>query len=397
MKRMTQKLIKPLEKFFHLEISGGIVLLFMSVVAIFLRNSSVGETFEHFLHWPLVLEYDFFVLKFTLHQFVNDALMVIFFFVVGLEIKRELVEGELSNVKNASFPIFAALGGMIVPALIYTAFNFGTNSQNGWGIPMATDIAFAVGVLSLVIKRVPFSAKVFLLALAIVDDLGAILVIALFYTEAIASQALGGAIVIFLFMFILRKLGVSNKFVYFLLALVSWAFFAKSGVHSTIAGVIFGLMTPVRYINLKGEVSQPLEFWIKNLHPWVSFFIMPVFALFNASVFLGDFSLKIMVDSHLFWGIFLGLILGKPLGVFLLTFLAEALGLSKKPESLSWIHVLGIGILSGIGFTMSIFISHLGLAFEMQNEAKISILLASLVAAVSGVILFVLNVRKSSL
>ena len=393
MKQYTNLILKPLDKFFSREASGGIVLIATAFITILWANSYFYESLQNIIHFPISLSLGHWHVQSSLLHFVNDGLMVLFFLVVGLEIKREMVLGELSTPKKAIFPIFAALGGMIFPAVIYALFNVSTPTQHGWAIPMATDIAFAVGILSLVSRHVPFSAKVFLLALAIVDDLGAVLIIALFYTNQISTQALGAAFFIFLLMLLCRKIGLGQKWIYFLLAILSWVFFSQSGIHGTITGVILGFITPIDYVDYKEKPSKPLDFWLKTLHPWVSYFVMPTFAFFNAGVILKQLSFSELLKEPVFNGVFLGLLLGKPLGVFLMSFLAEKLKLTVRPQGLSWNKILGIGCISGIGFTMSIFISNLGLPPEFQNVSKASILLGSIASAIIGALILLLFSR----
>ncbi len=427
----VKKIMSPIDNFMHLEASSGILLLFVTAIALYLANSSFHEAYEHFIHTPIGINFGSFELKMGLQHWVNDALMAIFFFVVGMEIKRELVIGELSSPKRAALPMFAALGGMVAPALIYTFFNINTDTISGWGIPMATDIAFAVGVLSLMSKRVPFSLKIFLLALAIVDDLGAVLVIAFFYTEELSQTAFAvaggslGLIILMLFS------GIEKVVIYIILGLVFWLAVLQSGIHATIAGVILGFLVPLEpifnkkllpgalkpllddihdkidkaakssaelneaahheFMQLKqfAEGAQsPLERTIHSLHYWVGFGIMPLFALVNAGVHVGDFQVNEFISHPVSMGVVLGLFLGKPVGVFLFSYLAVKLKISSLPQGVTWYHILCAGTLAGIGFTMAIFISNLALGVSVGGtNSKLGILLASVLASIAGLIM----------
>ena len=412
--QIIKKLVSPLEKFFHKEASAGIFLLIAALLALVWANSPYSELYQKILHKPLGVYIGKFSLSFSLHHFVNDALMAIFFFVVGLEIKRELSVGELSSPKKASLPIFAALGGMLVPALCYFVFNPEGPAKAGWGIPMATDIAFAVGVLSLLSKRAPFSLKVFLLALAIVDDLGAVLVIAVFYSKEIYAGFLALSGLTIFIIFCAGKLGVRNMAFYVFAGVFLWFFVLKSGVHSTVAGVILGFMCPARnreqatwegisalsapksYKSSK-KLSQKIRFLyppahrlIADLHPYVAWLIMPLFAFFNAGVeFKSGFSFAEFSSHPVSLGILFGLLLGKPIGILLFCFLAVRLKLAVYPSGFNRRRLVGVSFLAGIGFTMALFISHL--AFNGQIElavySKLSILIASLLALLTGLVI----------
>jgi len=413
--QIVKKLLSPFERFFSLQASAGIVLLFSAVLALFLANSPWAGFYHKILHYTLSIQLGDFSLSYSLHYWVNDALMVIFFFVVGLEIKRELTVGELSTPKKAALPIFAAFGGMVVPALFYLAFNPQGETQVGWGIPMATDIAFALGILSLVSKKVPFSLKVFLLALAIVDDLGAVLVIAFFYSKEIIAQFLAFSGLIIFIIFFARKIGIKSLAFYIFCGVGLWFCVLKSGVHATIAGVILGLMCPAKQIkNQEGfledlkiysatipsykqgkKMIQLIRFFhtpthrlIEDLHPFVTWFIMPVFAFFNAGVELkAGFSINEFISHPVSLGILMGLFLGKPIGILLFSFLALRLNLAIWPKDFTWRKVTGVGFLAGIGFTMALFISHLSFSQpELATYSKLSILVASLLAMLVGVL-----------
>lgn len=369
---------KPLEHFIHTESSSGIVLAFCAGAAMLLANSSFSETYFNLLETKIAF--------LSLQHWINDGLMTIFFLVVGLEIKREMVSGELSTIKKASLPVAAAIGGMIVPALVYFYFNNGTPHISGWAIPMATDIAFALGVLTLFGSRVPLSLKVFLLALAIVDDLGAVLVIAFFYTSQIKLLGLLGAALAFLLVLAARHFKVASYAVYVVLGIGVWAGFLYSGVHATIAGVMLGLLTPNSFTKKQTNFApySPINELIHFLHLWVGFGIMPVFALANAGVALTGVDLAGIFANPIFDGVALGLTLGKPIGILLFSGIAVMIGLAKLPNDLKWIHIFGTSMLAGIGFTMSIFIANLALPLESMIYAKVGIIAGSVTAAVLG-------------
>lgn len=375
-------LLKPVEAFVRIEGSGGIALLVAAVVAVAWANSPVSGSYHDLWGWSRDVSLANIHRHVSLHAFVNDGLMAVFFYVVGLEIKRELVEGELNTLRRAALPAIAALGGMVVPALIYVAFNAGHAGAHGWGIPMATDIAFAVGVLTLLGSRVPLSLKVFLLALAIVDDLGAIVVIALFYAGTIDILALaigaGGLIVVF----VALRAGVRSWVFYLAAGLVTWVAVLESGVHATIAGVALGFLTST--IRAPGGESA-LDMIERTLHPWVSYLIVPVFALANAGVVVSGSALHAAVTSQVSLGIAFGLVFGKPIGIVAAAWLAVRTRVAELPEGVTWAHIVGAGMLGGIGFTVSLFIT--GLAFDPEAliaDAKIGIFAASIVAAVAG-------------
>lgn len=373
--------IKGLYKeFIESEKSGGIVLIFCTIVSLMIANSSWSETYLHLWHGNIGSE--------SLEYWINDGLMAIFFLLIGLELEREIYIGELSNFKKASLPIVGAIGGMLVPALIYMIFNFGTSTQAGGGIPMATDIAFAVGVLSLLGNKVPTALKVFLVALAVIDDLGAILVIALFYPSETSSGMLGldpgtnlliaGGI--FGILLLMNRLKVYVLLPYLIGGIVMWYFMLHSGVHATVTGVLVAFAIPFQ----KGEktsISYKLQHF---LHLPVAFFILPLFALANTSVVIdANWASSLNTNSSL--GIMLGLIVGKPLGILLFCFTAVTLKFSSLPYAIRWKHILGVGMLAGIGFTMSIFITIL--AFDQKtiiDHSKIAILIASLVSGIIG-------------
>jgi NhaA family Na+:H+ antiporter len=370
------KLSNTFTRFFESEKAGGIALIFCTVVSLVLANSPLGSDYLHIWHVD--------VAGLSVEHWINDALMAIFFLFIGLELERELYSGELSNFKNALLPLVAALGGIAVPALIHFGLNSGTPTQAGIGIPMATDIAFALGVLALLGSRVPASLKVFLTALAVMDDLGAIIVIAVFYTADLAWTYLAGALAVF------GLLGCLNRFLrvmaltpYLLGGMLMWFLMLKSGVHATIAGVLLAFAIPFS-ARQDDEVSPSHRLEHLLLKP-VAFIILPVFALANTGIVMGTHWAQELASSNSM-GILAGLVLGKPLGITLLSFAAVAIGICKLPIDLEWKHILGAGLLGGVGFTMSIFITNLAFTNrpEIINASKMAILLASLSAGVIG-------------
>lgn len=388
LKRLVPRLIrKPLETFIHTESSSGIVLAICTLVALAAANSGLSSSYLAFFEQK--------IFGLAIHHWINDGLMTIFFFVVGMEIKREIVAGELSTLKKAALPIAAALGGMVVPALIYATFNHSGGVPEGWAIPMATDIAFALGVLTLFGPRVPLALKIFLLALAIVDDLGAVVVIAFFFTEEI--RALGMVVLtVFLGSIVFAKyFRFRSYFLYVILGAVAWGGALYSGIHATIAGVLIGLLTPnsVPVAADSDETYSPLDELIHTLHPWVSFGIMPVFALANAGVALQGVDFGKILESSVFTGVAAGLFFGKPLGIVLFSVIAVRLGLARLPAGLRWSHITGVSLLAGIGFTMALFISGLSMAAEYEVYAKTAILAGSLMAGVTGYVWLKISLR----
>ncbi|MDM1553489.1 Na+/H+ antiporter NhaA [Chryseobacterium indologenes] len=375
------------KKFFNNSQASGIILIFCVLISLLIANSSLAESFQNFLDKEVGTH--LFQLEYPVSIWINDGLMAVFFLLVGLEIKRELVEGELSSFKNASLPIFAAVGGMLVPAVIYSLFNSGTEYSNGWGIPMATDIAFSLAIISMLGKKIPNSIKIFLAALAIVDDLGAILVIAIFYTEQIHWSYLLLSFGITALLFILNFFKVTKTIFYIIPGVFLWYFLHHSGIHATIAGVVLAFSIPTNASNV--EIS-PLEKLEHQLHIPVSFFIMPIFALTNTNI---TFSNEMVegVTSTLGLGIICGLILGKLIGINLFSLIAIKLKLSSLPQNSNWTQMMGVGLLAGIGFTMSIFIALLSFKGEIQiqDEAKFAILIASFIAAIAGFIILSLS------
>ncbi len=379
-------MLRPFQRFAHTESAGGIVLLVCAAVALLWANSPWGDSYFHLWETNIGIRVGWHALDMSLHHWINDGLMAVFFFVVGLEIKREMLVGELSTPRQAALPIAGALGGMIVPALIYAALNAGGPGSAGWGIPMATDIAFALGVLALLGPRVPVGLKVFLTALAIADDLGAVMVIALFYTSGLAYYSLLVGAGILAALIGLNVLGVRRPAPYLALGVLLWLAFLKSGVHATVAGVVLAMTIPARARVDEEEsldVESPLFTMERSLHGPVAFFIMPLFALANAGVAVGGLldSLSLPVTS----GVVLGLVFGKPIGITFFSWMAVRFGLATLPAQTSWRALHGVSWLGGIGFTMSLFIA--GLAFTDANlldSAKLGILGASLVAGMAG-------------
>jgi NhaA family Na+:H+ antiporter len=380
MKAKIKKTIKKIYNgdlfiaFFENEKSSGLLLIACTLISLIMANSIFGSQYLHTWHIKFAGE--------SLEYWINDGLMTIFFLLIGLELEREIHDGELSNLKDALLPIFAALGGMAVPAGLYLLFNYGTVATSGAGIPMATDIAFALGILSLLGNRVPLSLKIFLTALAVIDDLGAILVIAIFYTKTIVWMNLAIALGVMLFLFIMNRLKVKNLIPYLIGGVIMWWFMLHSGIHATVTGVLLAFVIPYGNGNRK-SASAVLE---RFLHKPVGFFILPLFALANTAIVIGS-DIGETLAQHYSIGIALGLIVGKPLGIYLFSFGAVAAGICTLPTDLNWKTVASVGFLGGIGFTMSIFITLL--AFDDQtiiNNAKFVILLSSLVAGVLGFI-----------
>lgn len=376
--------LKPFKDFLKSGSAGGIILLLCVVVSLLIANSSLGPAFQNLLDTNLGWESASIELRYPVITWINDGLMAIFFLLVGLEIKRELVEGELSSFKQASLPIVAALGGVLFPALIYHFLNTGLETHSGWAIPMATDIAFALAVISILGKSVPTSLKILLAALAIVDDLMAILVIATFYSTSMHFTYLLYAGGLFALLIAFNRLGVKNIIFYLIPGVFIWYFIHHSGIHATIAGVLVAVTLPTT----PDAKESPLEKLEHLLMRPVNFFIMPLFALANTNIKFES----AMIDglfTPLGMGIVLGLFIGKPVGIFIASWLSIKLGLSKMPDQAGWSHILGVGMIAGIGFTMSIFISLLSFtgAELLLVEAKFSILVASILSGIMGSIL----------
>jgi NhaA family Na+:H+ antiporter len=370
------KLSKTFNDFFESEKSSGIFLILCTIVSLVIANSSLGPAYLDFWHAKFA--------GLSVEHWVNDALMAVFFLFVGLELERELYNGELSNFKNALLPIFAAIGGIGVPALVHFTLNAGTPTQAGTGIPMATDIAFALGVLALLGNRIPASLKVFLTALAVMDDLGAIIVIAVFYTAQFSLSYLLGSLAVFAVLIVLNRVfKVMSLFPYLLGGALMWFLMFKSGVHATIAGVLLAFAIP---FSAKAEDEKSPSHRLEHfLHRPVAFIILPIFALANTGIVVGSGWQQDLLSTNSA-GIIGGLVLGKPLGITLLSFLAVAVGVSRLPADLNWRHIFGAGLLGGIGFTMSIFITNLAFTgnADLINASKMAILVASLSAAVLG-------------
>lgn len=430
-----EKLLNPIQEFMHAEASSGIVLIICAIIALAWANSPLAYYYHYLWHTHIKFDFGGYVLDYSLHHWINDGLMVIFFFVVGLEIKRELLVGELSTLKKAALPVAGALGGMILPAIIYLLLNGGKEGASGWGIPMATDIAFVVGIMALLGPKFPFTLKIFILALAIVDDIGAVLVIAIFYTSKISFFALSIAGVIIVFLILFNRLGIKSLIVYTITGISLWLAFLKSGVHATVAGVLLAFTIPVtsrintiKFTNetkrlidefdsagthgenvltnekrlailkkIEGnceKIQTPLQRFEHLLHPWVAFFVMPVFALANAGVTISS-GLSESIAHPISIGIILGLFIGKQLGIFGFSFFAIKLGLASKPEGVNFTKMYGAGILAGIGFTMSLFIANLAFSSdELLNIAKVGVLLASLISGVIGYLIVKIGLRK---
>jgi len=378
----TNKAVDVIKEFIAMESFGGMLLLFTTILALIVANTELTEHIYHgFWEKHFGLVFHEFNATLSMHEWVNDVLMAIFFLSIGLEIKKEMLIGNLASTKKALFPIIAAFGGMIIPICIYLAINFEGEYKHGFGIPMATDIAFALGILMLLGRRVPVELKVFLVTLAVVDDLGAIVVIALFYSNGIVVPYLLSALFVVLTLFTLNKFGVKNIFVYLIGGLFLWYFVHHSGIHATIAGVLLAFTIPLR---VEVVAKSPLAKMEHVLNPLSAYVIMPVFAFANAGVTIGgEFSVNSVT-----MGIILGLVVGKPIGIFLFTFLSEKFGIAKKHESLTWTHIFGAGILGGIGFTMSIFIATLTFGGDMLAETKLTIMISSLIATVVGLLFF---------
>ena len=421
--RLAQRFGKPVLRFLHVEASSGILLLVAAVFALIWANSQWSDSYYNFWHTDFKLVIGSYQMGgeshyLTLETLVNDALMAIFFFVVGLEIKRELVSGHLKDPKAAALPVIAAIGGMAFPALIYVLFNSSGDASSGWGIPMATDIAFAVGVISLLGDKISRPLKVFLLSLAIADDIGAIIVIAIFYTSDLSLKWFIAALVIMGIIIVMRRLQIWYIPIYILFGTALWLATFESGIHATIAGVVLGLATPAKpqqtkeeglvaleWLRDKGENIYPVDVRITAmelqesrvsvaeriqiaLHPISSFIIIPIFALANAGVNMGDGLLADAVSSPVTWGIALGLIVGKMFGITLMTWIGMKLPFTSSPSDLNFLSLLGLAATAGIGFTVSLFITNLAFDdIEIINQSKIGILFASVIAGIIGLLL----------
>ena len=378
--------MKLIEEFIKKETSSGILLIFVTILALILSNSSLADLYAAFLHTPIEIRIGDFQIDKHLYHWVNDGLMAIFFLLIGLEVKREVFEGHLSSLSQIALPGIAAIGGMAIPALIYTLFNYSDpEAMRGWAIPTATDIAFALGILSLLGNRVPISLKIFLMALAIIDDLGAIVIIAIFYTSDLSLTALYSASFWIAVLVAFNLFGVTKKAAYIIVGIFLWVSVLKSGVHATLAGVLLAFTIPLNRQSRQGEplnLSKSLE---HDLHYWVAFFILPIFAFVNAGIDLRDISLNQMLDP-VPMGVMLGLFLGKQLGVFGFSFLAIKLGLAKLPKDSNWLQLYGVSVLTGIGFTMSLFITSLAFVDDQTYlfTDKLAVLLGSFASGLLG-------------
>ena len=422
---ISRAIMLPVQQYIHTESIGGLVLLIATAVAVGWANSPWSDQYHHILEHHLTLNTGLFQVELTIEEWINDGLMAIFFFVVALEIKRELLFGQLSTPRRAALPVIAALGGMLVPAALYLSLNTGGEAVRGWGIPMATDIAFALGVLALLGRRVPLELRILLLGLAVVDDLGAIMVIAVAYSESLDFMQLGLAAVLIGVMLLTNRLGFSQAPITVSLAFLIWVAVLKSGVHATVAGVLVGALTPTRPILSQREFGQeaegllveyrasmvvegddrtetilgefeelvkgtesPLERLERLIHPWSSYVILPVFALANAGIEISSDAIREAASNSVTLGVVLGLVVGKVTGITLFPWVASRFGFAELPATVTWTHIVGMSLLGGIGFTVAIFIA--GLAFVdpvLVNDAKIGIMGASLVAGVAGYVL----------
>ncbi len=420
---LARRVSLPIQVFISTEVISGAILLLAAAIAVAWANSPWDRSYFDLIHQTFELRvFGVFHIEEDLQRWVNDGLMTLFFFVVGLEIKRELFRGELRGVDRAALPSLAAAGGMLAPAVVYTAFNAGGAGEAGWGIPMATDIAFALGILAILGRRIPSQLRVFLLALAIVDDIGAILVIAIFYTDRIALDSLALAGILLAVIYTMNRLGVQDTLAYLLVGVCVWAAVFASGVHATIAGVALGLMTPVnpyygrgrflpaltdlasrfRRASARGDVESaeqllgqmedvvegteaPVDRLERLLHPVTSFVVVPLFALANAGVPLSNGVLSDSLSSSLTLGIFIGLLIGKPVGILTASWLAVRTGIARLPDGVTWPQMMGIGLLGGVGFTVALLINELAFASApLTDQGRVGILAASVVAGVAG-------------
>ncbi len=394
------RVIRPLRDFLHRESASGILILLASLLGLIVANSPLSENYFNVLEWDFNISIGISLLNLSILKTINYVLMTLFFFVVGLEIKRELTSGHLSSFKNAVTPFIAAIGGMALPAGIYLIIA-GDVDANGWGVPVATDIALAVGLLALVGTSAVASLRSFLLALAVIDDIGAILIIALVYSSGVSTSWSFLAAVTVAAIYMLNKLGVKSTFVYFLFGIALWYCMYKSGVHPTLAGVILGLMTPnILKENSKLHDSDDnqvsvIEWLEKKIHPWSSFIIVPLFAFANTGVVITSDSINDAINSPIAWGIFAGLVIGKPIGVLASVFIARKINLGQYPQGAKNVDILATGSAAGIGFTVAIFIANLAFSDpSTQDLAIFAVIIASLVSALLSVLLFKLVSRK---
>jgi len=390
---MIKNLSKPFKWFFKLEAASGLVLLVAAIIALVISNSNFSELYFSILKKYLFIGINDFGLKLSVHHWINDLLMAIFFFFVTLEIKREFIQGELSNFKKALLPIIGAVGGMVIPALVYVAINFGNHETlNGWAIPSATDIAFSLGILSLLGSRVPISLKIFLTALAIIDDLGAILIIAFFYSGDLSISYLSLILITYIVLLVLNKFGVKKFVPYLIMGTFMWFFTYKSGIHATIAGVLLASTIPHRIKDKDFSLLIKLEHAIS---PYVAFMIMPIFAFANAGVSLEGLSLQSLLQPVPL-GILLGLFIGKQIGVMFFSFFAVKLGVAQMPDNSNWLSLYGVSILTGIGFTMSLFVGNLAFSENIQyiDGVKIGVLAGSLLSTLFGYFILLFTSKK---
>ena len=387
-----------LAKFLHSDSTGGILLIIATMAALIFVNSPLSQLYDSFLHIPMEIRVGALHIDKTLHHWINDGLMAIFFLMVGLEVKREILDGHLSSVGKVALPAIAAVGGIVIPALIYVYFNQADpEAMRGWAIPTATDIAFALGILSLLGKRVPLSLKIFLMALAIIDDLGAIVIIAIFYTANLSHLAIVIASIALAALIALNILGFSRKSLFFVVGLILWVAVLKSGVHATLAGVAFAFTIPLVAKDEDGKTFSPLREIENGLHPWIVFLILPLFAFANAGIDMRDISISQIADP-VPMGIMLGLFLGKQMGVFGFSWLAIKLKITSLPEGSNWLMLYGVSVLTGIGFTMSLFIDSLAFVDDalFAYTDKLAILIGTFTSAVVGYIVLKYALKKSS-
>jgi len=390
---MIKTLSKPFKWFFQLEAASGLVLLIAAIIALVISNSNLSELYFSTLEQYLFIGVNNFGLKLSVHHWINDLLMAVFFFFVTLEIKREFIQGELSNLKKALLPIIGAVGGMVIPALVYVSINLGNSETlNGWAIPSATDIAFSLGILSLLGSRVPISLKIFLTALAIIDDLGAILIIAFFYSGDLSISYLSLILISYILLLILNKFGIKKFIPYLIIGSFMWFFTYKSGIHATIAGVLLATTIPHRAKEKDFSLLIKLEHAIS---PYVAFIIMPIFAFANAGVNLTGLSFSSLL-APVPLGILLGLFVGKQVGVMVISYLAVKLGAAQMPDKSNWLSLYGVSILTGIGFTMSLFVGNLAFVENTQymDGVKIGVLSGSLLSTIFGYFILLYASKK---
>jgi NhaA family Na+:H+ antiporter len=382
---IMDKTFSRIQEFIKLETSGGVVLMIAAIFAMIIANTPLSANYDLILGTYIKVGIGNFEIAKPAILWINDGLMAIFFFLVGLEIKREVLAGELSSFDKAILPIMAAIGGMAVPGIIFAIINWGTpENLNGWAIPTATDIAFALGILALIGSRAPISLKIFLLAIAIIDDLGAIVIIAIFYTSELSLSALSFSVIGFAAAVALNRMGVQRTAPYLLVGIVMWVFVLKSGVHATLAGVLIAFTIPLKTKNEDEALLYKME---HGLHPWVAFLILPVFAFANAGVNFTGIGIDDLLQP-LTLGIAVGLFLGKQIGVFLATWIGVKSGIARLPENVSWKHVYGVACLTGVGFTMSLFIGSLAFTTaDVMNAVRLGVVLGSVLSGIIGYLL----------